>query len=180
MRSWLAGSLLSSLGSGSDGQRATPAPSERGFRFTAPSLELLFLANSQDRCAKAAVGPVVSIASPRFMAAMSPLHCEYVENLAVGKNIAFKALDDLMYSDSGPASVLFAYCKRFDMRIKLGPLSSPIRADFFFSHNLAALRSLGPAHIFRHQRQCTVDVQLVECGIRLLNNGLKGLPFILL
>jgi hypothetical protein len=30
-------------------------------------------------------------------------------------------------------------------------LSSPIAADLFFSDNLAALRSLGPTHVLRHQ-----------------------------
>jgi hypothetical protein len=37
-----------------------------------PNIELPWVA-SQDRCANAALGPVVSITSPRSMAAMSPL-----------------------------------------------------------------------------------------------------------
>src|SRR5215831_1627971 len=59
------------------------------------------------------------------------------------------------------------------MGIELAPLSSPIGADLFLSDNFAALRSLGPAHILHHQCQCTVDVPLVECGVRLLNKGLS-------
>ena len=33
------------------------------------------------------------------------------------------------------------------MRIELTPLSSPVGADYFLPNDLAALRSLGPAHI---------------------------------
>src|SRR5580698_2162497 len=78
------------------------------------------------------------------------LYGENMENLAVRKNIPFKTLDDLVYSDSDPAAVFLGDCKRFDMGIELTPLSSPIGADLFFSDNLAALRSLGPAHVLRH------------------------------
>jgi hypothetical protein len=34
---------------------------------------------------------------------------------------------------------------------KLVSLTMPVAADLFFSDNLAALRSLGPAHVLRHQ-----------------------------
>jgi hypothetical protein len=78
-------------------------------------------------------------------------HGEYVENLAVEKNIPLKALDELVHSDTGLASVFLGHCERFDMGIELTPLSSPIGADLFFSDNLAALRGLGPAHVLRHQ-----------------------------
>jgi NAD(P)-dependent dehydrogenase (short-subunit alcohol dehydrogenase family) len=79
------------------------------------------------------------------------LHGEHVKNLAVRKDITLKALDELVHSDASPASVFLGHCKRFDMGIELTPLPSPIAADLFFSDNLAALRSLGPAHVLRHQ-----------------------------
>ena len=79
------------------------------------------------------------------------VHGEYVDNLAVRKNIPFKTLDELVHPDAGLASVFLGHCKRFDMGIELTSLSSPIVADLFFSDNLAALRSLGPAHVLRHQ-----------------------------
>src|SRR6266404_5502 len=101
------------------------------------------------------------------------VHSEYVQNLAIRKNIPLKALDELVHPDACLASVFLGHCKRFDTGIELTPLSSPVGADLFLSDNLAALRSLGPAHVLRHQCQCTVDVPLVECGIRLLNNGLS-------
>ena len=100
------------------------------------------------------------------------VHGEHVENLAVRKNIPLKALDELVHPDACPAFVILGHCKRFDMGIELAPLSSPVGADLFFSHDLAALRSPGPANVLRHQRQCTVDVPLVKRGIRLLDNGL--------
>ena len=79
------------------------------------------------------------------------VHREYVQNLAVRKNIPLQALDQLMHPDACLASVFLAHGKRFHMRIELTPLSSPIRADLFFSDNLAALRSLGPTYVLGHQ-----------------------------
>src|SRR5258708_23676071 len=79
------------------------------------------------------------------------LHGEYVKNLAVRKNIPLKALDELVHPDAGLAAVFLGHCKRFDMGIEFTPLSSPIGADLFFRDNLAALRSLGPAYVLRHQ-----------------------------
>jgi hypothetical protein len=79
------------------------------------------------------------------------VHSEYVQNLAVRKNIPLKALDELVHPDACLASVFLGHCKRFDMGIELTPLSSPVGADLVFSDNLAALRSLGPAHVLRHQ-----------------------------
>src|ERR1700679_623222 len=78
-------------------------------------------------------------------------HGEYVENLAVGKNIPLKALDELVHPDARLGSIFLGHCERFDMGIELTPLSSPIGTDLFFSDNLAALGSLGPAHLLRHQ-----------------------------
>jgi|GEM_PF-1043921 hypothetical protein len=101
------------------------------------------------------------------------VHGEYVKNLAVRKNIPLKALDELVHPDADLASVFLGYRKRFDMGIELTPLPGPIAADLFFSDNLAALRSLGPAHVFGHQCQCTVNVPLVEREVRLLNHGLS-------
>ena len=66
-------------------------------------------------------------------------HGEYVENFAVRKNIPFKISDDLVHSDSDPASIFHGYCQRFDMTIELTPLSSPISTDLFLSGNPAAL-----------------------------------------
>ncbi len=80
-----------------------------------------------------------------------PVHGKYVENLAVRKNITLKALNNLVHPDAGLASVFLGYCERFDMGIELTPLPGPIGADLFFSDNLAALRSLGSAHVLRHQ-----------------------------
>jgi len=42
-------------------------------------------------------------------------HSEYVENLAVRKNIPFKALDELVHPDAGLASIFLGHCKRFDI-----------------------------------------------------------------
>src|ERR1700722_12884057 len=78
------------------------------------------------------------------------VHSEYVENLAVRKNIPLKALHELVHPYVNLASVFRAHCERFDMRIEFTPLSSPIGADLFFSDNSATLRSLGPAHVFGH------------------------------
>jgi hypothetical protein len=79
------------------------------------------------------------------------VHSEYVQNLAVRKNIPLKALDELVHPDACFASVFLGHCKRLDMGIEFTPLSSPVGADLFFSDNLPALRSLGPAHVLRHQ-----------------------------
>lgn len=70
-------------------------------------------------------------------------HGEYVKNFAAGKNIPFNVLDELPHSDVDPASITLHYAERFDIWIELPPLPSPVGADFFFPHNLAALRSLG-------------------------------------
>src|ERR1700733_11338565 len=78
-------------------------------------------------------------------------HSEHVQNLAVRKNIPLKALDELAHPDACLASAFLSDCERFDMGIELTPLSGPVGADLFFSNNLAALRSLGPAHVLRHQ-----------------------------
>src|ERR1700733_13527343 len=79
------------------------------------------------------------------------VHGEYVENFAVRKNIPFKIPDDLVHSDSDSASLLLGNCQRFNTAVELIPLSSPISADLFLSDNPAALRSLGPIHVLRHQ-----------------------------
>lgn len=67
------------------------------------------------------------------------VHGEYMVDIAVGKNVPVKTLDELVHSDGGPATVFLRDCKWFDMGIELTPLSSPIGVDFFFSDNLAAL-----------------------------------------
>src|SRR6202171_6740464 len=79
------------------------------------------------------------------------VHSEYVENFAIRKNIPLKALDELVHPDAGLASILLGHRKRFDIRIELTPLSSPVGAGLFLSDDLAALRSPGPAHVLRHQ-----------------------------
>src|SRR5215472_2580623 len=76
-----------------------------------------------------------------------------------------------MHLDANLATVFLGDFQRFDMAIELAPLSSPICADLFLSHNSSALRSLWPTHVFSHQCQCTVDVPLVECGVRPFNKG---------
>ena len=67
------------------------------------------------------------------------VHGEYVENFAVRKNIPFKIPDELVHSDSDPASLSLGYCQRFNMAIELTPLPSPISTDLFLSDNPAAL-----------------------------------------
>src|SRR5665213_681911 len=79
------------------------------------------------------------------------LHSEHMNDLAVRKNITLKALDELMHPDANHAAIFLADRKRLNMRIELTPLPSPIGADFFFPNHLAALRSPGPTHVFRHQ-----------------------------
>ena len=79
------------------------------------------------------------------------VHGEYVENLAVRKNIPLTTPDELVDPDAGLTSVLPGDCERLDMGIELTPLSGPISADLFFSDNRAAFRSLGPAHVLSHQ-----------------------------
>lgn len=96
---------------------------------------------------------------------------EDVHNLAVRENGALKRLDELMHPDSSLVSVFLGHCKRFDIGIELTPLSSPVGADLVLANHLAALRRFGPAHVSRHQSQCTVDVPLVECGIGLVDKG---------
>ena len=56
-------------------------------------------------------------------------HGEYVDDFAVRKDIPFKTLDELVHPDAGLASVFPGDCERFDVGIKLIPLSSPIGAD---------------------------------------------------
>ena len=56
------------------------------------------------------------------------LHGEYVKNLAVGKNIPLKALDELVHPDAGLAAVFLGHCKRFDMGIEFTPFRRPIDA----------------------------------------------------
>jgi len=58
---------------------------------------------------------------------------EYVENLAIRKNIPLKALDELVHPDAGLASIFLGNRKRFDIRIERTPLSSPVGADLFFA-----------------------------------------------
>src|SRR5258708_33857014 len=77
------------------------------------------------------------------------VHSEYVENLAVRKNIPLKALDELVHPDAVLASVFLGHCERFDMVIDLPPLSSPIGAVRFFSENFASTQSHGPAPVCR-------------------------------
>jgi hypothetical protein len=68
-----------------------------------------------------------------------------VKNLAVRKNIPLKALDELVHPDAGLASVFLGHGKRFDMRIELTLLSSPIAADLFLSDDLVAVSGPQPA-----------------------------------
>src|SRR5580704_3837867 len=79
------------------------------------------------------------------------VHSKYVENFAVRQNIPLKTLDELVHPDANLVSVSLGDCQRFDMGIEFAPLSSPIGADLILSDNFAALRSLGPAHVLRHQ-----------------------------
>src|ERR1700758_5251701 len=77
------------------------------------------------------------------------VHGEDVENLAIRKNIPLKALDELVHPDADPACIFLGHRKRFNIRIELTPLSSPVGADLFLSDDSAALGSLGPAHVLR-------------------------------
>jgi len=76
---------------------------------------------------------------------------EDVENLAVGKDIALKVLDDLMDVDADLVCFFGGDGEWFDVGIELTPLARPVRADFFFADNLASLRSLRPGHVFGHE-----------------------------
>ncbi len=77
------------------------------------------------------------------MAAMRPFfHGEYVENFAVRKNIPFKIPDELVHSDSDPASIFLGYCQRFNIVIELTPLPSPISTDLFLSDLSIILSSI--------------------------------------
>ena len=62
-----------------------------------------------------------------------------MENFAVRKNISFKIPDELVHSDSDPASIFLGYCERLDTTIELTPLPSPISTDLSLSDNPAAL-----------------------------------------
>src|SRR5258708_9684012 len=69
------------------------------------------------------------------------VHSEYVQNLAIRKNIPLKALDELVHPDPCLASVFLGHCKRFDMGIELTPLSSPVGADLFLDRKSTRLNS---------------------------------------
>jgi len=97
-------------------------------------------------------------------------HSEYVENLAVRKNIPFKALDELVHPDAGLASLFLGHCKRFDIRIELIPLSSPVGGICSFPTTLPPSDALGQLTSCVISA-CTGDVPLGECGVRLRNKG---------
>src|SRR5215469_635246 len=84
-----------------------------------------------------------------------------------------KVLDELVHPDSDLASAFLRDCQGFDMWIELAPLSSPIGTDLFLSDDSAALRGLGPAYVFCHQCQCTINVPLIKCRVCLLKKGLS-------
>src|SRR2546430_2115568 len=46
------------------------------------------------------------------------VHGEYVENLAVRKNIPFKTLDELVHPDAGLASVFLGHCNSPHCRVQ--------------------------------------------------------------
>src|ERR1700719_154076 len=56
---------------------------------------------------------------------------------------------------------------RFNMRIKLFPLAAPVGTNLFFPDCSPAFRCLGPADVLAHERQCTIDVPLVESRVDL-------------
>src|ERR1700730_13996053 len=82
-------------------------------------------------------------------------------NQAVGKHIPTKALHELM----GLSAVV--HLDRIDMRIERIPLAAPIGANLFFPDYTPAFGCLGPAYVLTHERQCTVDVPLVESRVDL-------------
>jgi hypothetical protein len=98
-------------------------------------------------------------------------HGEYVEDLAVPKNTSPKVPDDLVHPDADPASVFLDDGQGFDTAIELAPLSGPIGADFFFSNNFAALRSLRSVYVLGHQRQRTFAFQIFQIAVSYLRPG---------
>ena len=88
-------------------------------------------------------------------------------NLAVRKHIPTKALHELMDSDIDLALSAVDHLDRIDIRIELFPLAAPIGANPSFPDYTPAFGCLGPAHVLTHERQCTVDVPLVESRVDL-------------
>src|SRR5580698_9431970 len=86
-------------------------------------------------------------------------------DLAVRKQIAAKILHELMDSDIDLARSAVDRLNRFDMRIELFPLSAPVGTNLFFTDYTPAFRGLGPTDALAYQRQCTIDVPLVESSI---------------
>ncbi len=78
------------------------------------------------------------------------VHSEYVQNLAIRKNIPLKALDELVHPDVCHASIFLGHCKRFGLESFL------LGAGGFVKHaddrTLTMLRLLGqwfPAKLTR-------------------------------
>jgi hypothetical protein len=70
-----------------------------------------------------------------------------------------------MNLDISLASLIVDYFNRFHVRIEFVPLTSPVGTNAFFSNHTTAFRGLGPADILTHERQCAVNVALVEGSV---------------
>jgi hypothetical protein len=72
-----------------------------------------------------------------------------------------------MNSDIGPARCAVDHLNRFEMRIKLFPLATPVGVYLFFPDSTITFRCIRPGDGVIDQRQCSVDVTLVESRVDL-------------
>lgn len=79
------------------------------------------------------------------------LHARRRRGDAVRKNASLEILDELVHPDADLAAVGLRDGQGIDVAIEFSPLPSPIGANLFLSDNFAALGSLGPTHVFRHE-----------------------------
>ena len=90
-----------------------------------------------------------------------------VADFAIRKDIATKAFHELMNFDVGEAAFPVDYLKWFHVRIKLFPLTGPVRPNLFFPDDTPAFRRLGPANVLTHECQGAVYIPAIEGSVGL-------------
>src|ERR1700730_16003765 len=85
-----------------------------------------------------------------------------VPHLAIRKDIATKAFQELMNFDLSKAAFLVDHLKWFHVRIEVLPLTGPVGPNLFFPDDPSAFRCLGPAYVLTHKCQGAVDIPMIE------------------
>jgi hypothetical protein len=88
-----------------------------------------------------------------------------MSNKLVHQYRASQIADDLVDAHYGAAAFVLIDLNRLNVRIKDGPLTSPVAADLIVSKHATAFHAVWPVHIGTHEGENGLYIPPIECRV---------------